>query len=104
MPIFVLYGVIQIEYNLNTNRGEAKVCIMACISRTNQRMACITLMPVLCRNHPPLDTSMPDKTTDMHSSPSVQYTGACRPCTCTCSISNGSRYLPGYKGNVELLL
>ena len=58
---------IQTEYKPNTNRGETEVWMMVCISRTIQLVACTILMPILCRNQPPLNTPMPDKTTDMHS-------------------------------------
>ena len=96
---------IQTEYTPNTNRGEAEVCLMICISRTKQRVACIILMPILCRNQPPLDTPMPDKTTDMHSTASVHWcmhTCTCTAlalCHCTCSISSASMHLSGYEGS-----
>ena len=57
----------------NTNRGEVEVCVMVCISRTEQRVACIILMPIPCRNQPTLNTPMPDKTTDMNSTARVHW-------------------------------
>ena len=41
--------------------------------RTIQKVACITLMPTLCRNHPLLSTPMPNKTTDMHFTARVHW-------------------------------
>ena len=53
--------VLSLKYKPNTNRVKAEVCKMVCISRTKQRVACIILMPILCRNQP-LKTHMPDRT------------------------------------------
>ena len=47
MPTFVLNG----KYKPNTNRGEAEVCMMVCISRTKQRVACIILREHLESSH-----------------------------------------------------
>ena len=71
---------IQTEYKPNTDQGEAEICMMVRISRTKQRVACIILMPILCRNQPPLNTPMPDKSTDMHFTARVHW--CMHPCTC----------------------
>ena len=93
-----------------TYNNITEVCMMVCISRTKQRVACITLMPILCRNQPPLNTPMPDKSTDMHFTARVHWcmhTCSCTAlalCHCTSTISSACRHLSGYEGKLELTL
>ena len=108
--ILSLYTIHAMQPSFCTGKTEYKArqsgrLYSVCIFRTKRRLTCSILMPILCRNQPPLNTLMSDKSTDMHFTARVHWcmhTCTCTAlalCNCTCSISSASRHLSGYEGN-----